>query len=57
MSKLGWLLVLIGILVPLSIFTGVAPVDLANLPVPQWAWIATAVFGGVLVMLNRRPGN
>ena len=57
MSKLGWLLLLIGILVPFTIFTGVAPVALANLPVPQWAWFATAGVGGVLVLLNRRPGN
>lgn len=57
MSKLGWLLLLAGILVPLSIFVGVAPVALANAPVPTWVWIATAAVGGVLVVLNRRPGN
>jgi hypothetical protein len=57
MSKLGWLLLLAGILIPLSIFTGVAPLALATAPIPQWAWLATAAVGAFLVMLNRRPGN
>lgn len=57
MSKLGLLLLLAGILVPLSIFTGVAPLALATAPIPQWVWIATAALGAFLIMLNRRPGN
>lgn len=56
-SLLGWILLLAGILLPLSIFAGVAPVQLANAQVPSWVWIATAVVGGLMVMLNRRPGN
>lgn len=56
-SKLGWLLLLIGILAFGGIFTGVAPVAMGNLPVPLWAWLALAGFGGFIVMLNRRPNN
>ena len=57
MTLLGWLLLLAGILLPLSIFVGVAPVALANAGVPTWVWIATGVLGALLIMLNRRPGN
>ena len=57
MTLLGWLLLLAGILLPLSIFTGVAPLALANADVPTWVWIATGVVGAVLIMLNRRPSN
>ena len=57
MTLLGWLLLLAGFLLPLSIFTGVAPVALANAGVPTWVWIATGVVGAVLIMLNRRPNN
>ena len=56
-SKLGWLLILAGILAYGSIFTGVAPVAMGNLPVPDWGWLAISGFGGVIVMLNRRPNN
>jgi hypothetical protein len=57
MTLLGWLLLLAAILLPLSIFTGVAPVGLANAGVPTWVWIATGAVGVVLVILNRRPAN
>ena len=57
MSKLGWLLLVAGIGLFFAVFTGMAPVALANLPVPLWAWLVVAGVGGVLIMLNRRPGN
>ena len=44
-------------LCPTAIFTGVAPLALANADVPTWVWIATGVVGAVLIMLNRRPSN
>jgi len=56
-SKIGWLLILAGILCFGAIFTGLAPVAVANLGVPDWAWLALAGFGGFIVMLNRRPNN
>lgn len=57
MSKVGWLLLIAGIALFLGDFTGMMPVALANIGVPLWAWLAVAAVGGVLVMLNRRPGN
>ena len=57
MTLLGWLLLLVAILAPLSIFTGLAPLALANAGVPSWVWIATGVVGALLIMLNRRPNN
>ena len=57
MSKLGWLLLIAGIALFLAVFTGMAPVAVANLPIPHWGWLAVAGIGGVLVVLNRRPGN
>lgn len=56
-ALLGWILLLGGIGTALAIFTGMAPVALANLGVPFWVWIASAACGGFLLMLNRRPGN
>ena len=56
-SKLGWLLLLIGILAFGAIFTGVAPVAMSTWGIPLWAWLALAAFGGFIVMLNRRPSN
>ena len=56
-SKLGWLLLLAGLLAFGAIFTGVAPVSMGTLPVPLWAWLAVSGFGGFIVMLNRRPNN
>ncbi len=56
-SKLGWLLIVAGILAFGAIFTGMAPVAIANLGVPDWVWLAMAAVGGVFVMLNRRPNN
>lgn len=57
MSKVGWLLLLVGIGLFFAVFTGMAPIALANAGIPLWAWLAMAGGGGVLVMLNRRPGN
>ena len=57
MSKLGWLLLIAGIALFLAVFTGMAPVAVANLTIPLWGWLAVAGIGGVLVVLNRRPGN
>lgn len=56
-SRIGWLLVLVGILAYGAIFTGVAPVGLATVPIPLWSWLAISAFGGFIVMLNRRPNN
>lgn len=56
-SKLGWLLVLGGLLCFGAIFTGMAPVAMGNLPVPLWGWLAITGAGGFIVMLNRRPNN
>ncbi len=57
MTLLGWLLLITGILAPLAIFTGLAPLALANAGVPSWVWITTGVVGAILIMLNRRPSN
>ena len=56
-SKLGCLLILVGIVAFGAIFTGIAPVAMGTLPVPLWAWLGIAAIGGIIVMLNRRPNN
>lgn len=57
MSKLGWILLIVGIALFLGDFTGMTPIALANAGIPLWVWLAVAGVGGMLVMLNRRPGN
>jgi len=56
-SKLGWLMVLAGLAVFVSIVAGVAPASMSNAPLPDWGWLAIAGAGGFIVVLNRRPNN
>lgn len=57
MTILGLLLLIVGIGAAGLLFTGGAPMFLANLPIPLYAWIALAVVGGVMILLNRRPND
>jgi ABC-type Fe3+-siderophore transport system permease subunit len=55
MTIIGIILIIGGLAVAALLFTGAAPLFLANLPVPFAAWIGAAVVGAILLMLNRRP--
>lgn len=57
MTIVGVILVIIGGGAAGLIFTGNAPEQLANLPLPFAAWIGIAIAGLVLIYFNRRPGN
>lgn len=55
MTIIGIILIIGGLVVAALLFTGAAPLLLANLPVPLAAWIGVAAVGGILLLLNRRP--
>lgn len=57
MTIVGFILFLGGLIIGGMIFLGTAPAALAGLQVPIWVWFVVAAFGGLLIMLNRRPGN
>lgn len=57
MTILGIILVIVGLGAAALLFTGSAPMFLASLPIPVLAWVAVGAVGGLLVMLNRRPGD
>ena len=57
MTILGILLILVGAGVAFMLFSGTAPEQLATLPIPVWGWVALAVVGAVLIVMNRRPND
>lgn len=57
MTIVGVILLILGVVAAGLLFTGSAPMFLAQLPLPFWAWIVVAVIGVILLVLNRRPGD
>jgi hypothetical protein len=41
----------------ISLWYGVAPQAIVELPVPMYVWVLGALGGAVLIYFNRRPGN
>ena len=57
MTYIGGLLVLVCGGIFISIWYGVAPEMILELPVPFGAWVGGMFAGAILLYFNRRPGN